>query len=475
MKSKQILIGVLLICSVHNGFSQNQRPRLILKGIESKIDQLVKEYQDLDIFSGVVLVSDQGKPVYHKAFGLANREKGIPNTLETKFDIGSMNKTFTRVLILKLFEEGKLKLDDQASDYLNGLGVEASKKVTINQLLNHTSGFGDYLSMEYDQLPRSEKTMEKVLERVKQMPLEFEPGTDQRYSNVGFILLGGIIESVTGKSYYDNVNYYILSPLDLTQTSMKPKSEVENLATGYYRTVDGKIVSNDGFIEFPKPDGGFRATATDILKFYDEFHYGNLILGHETKMKDKFFKMIQPYTSTGDAIPHAGGYPGANTVKYEILRDRVSIIVFANMDEPVAEDLGARILAILRGQNPEKPSFPAVPNVYRAYEKNGLDYVKSHFWELIENFHPTDPKGIILNQVGYFYLRGKKLDKAIEIFELNTELFGDEDPNVWDSLGEAYYTMGERVKALEAYKRALSLDAEFPSAKEMVHKIETEN
>ena len=192
-------------------------------------------------------------------------------------------------------------------------------------------------------------------------------------------------------------------------------------------------------------------------------------------MKDDFFRGIQQYADTGDAIPHAGGYPGANTVKYEILRDNVSIIVFANMDEPVAEDLGAGILAILRGQTPKKPSFPAIQNVYRAYEENGLDYVESNFWELIENFHPTDPKGIILDQVGYFYLRGNMLEKAVEIFALNAKLFGEEDPNVWDSLGEAYLFKGERLKALEAYKIALRLDPQFSSAREMVKKIESEN
>ncbi len=470
------LLLVFLSCQGQNAENRNLSiSNNDWEEIETKIDQLVSEYQNLDIFSGVILVADHGTPTYHKAFGMANRDEKIPNALNTKFDIGSMNKTFTKVVILKLLEEGRLDLEDKIGQYLSGLNTRSSKLVTINQLLNHTSGYGDYLTYEYDQLPTEEKTFHKTFERVKNSPLEFEPGTNQMYSNIGYILLGAIIEKISGKSYFDNVDEYILLPLGLNETSMKPKHEAENLTVGYYRTVDGKIISNEGILEYPKPDGGFRSTALDIIKFYNEFHYGNKILKMETKMKDEFFSAIQPHANTGGAIPHAGGYPGSNTVKYEILRDKISILVFANMDEPVAEQLGAGILAIVRNQEPEKPSFPAVPNIYKVYNKKGIDYIRSNFEVLIKNFHPTDPKGIILNQVGYFFLNERKsVDDAIKLFTLNTELFGNEDPNVWDSLGEAYYVKGQKKEALEIYNKALEIDPEFPPSLKMVEKIKKE-
>ncbi|MEM9548069.1 MAG: serine hydrolase [Bacteroidota bacterium] len=480
MKTYHIVLSMLFIfiqgCkSQPDGAEITQKSDLDWKNIETQIDELVQQYQSLDIFSGVILITDHSQTRYHKAFGLADREKAIKNTLDTKFDIGSMNKTFTQMVILKLVENGKLHLDDLIGNYLDGIDPVAAKKATINDLLHHTSGYGDYLTYEYDDLPAKEKTYEKTLARVKAMPLEFEPGTDQVYSNIGYILLGSIIENITGNSYFQNVQQIILDPLELKNTSMNPKGDTEQMAIGYYRTVDDQIVSNDNFIEYPKPDGGFRSTASDIVKFYNEFHYGSKILKRETKMKDDFFSAIQAHNNSGAAIPHAGGYPGANTAKYEILRDKISILVFANMDEPVAELLGAGILAIVRNQEPKSPSYPAVPNICNHYKKHGIEYIKVNFEALTQNFHPTDPRGIILNQVGYYYLNElKSVEDALKIFALNTEFFGDEDPNVWDSLGEAYYHKGEKKSALKAYNRAISIDPEFPPSLEMIRKIKSE-
>ncbi|MEM9687360.1 MAG: tetratricopeptide repeat protein, partial [Bacteroidota bacterium] len=186
-----------------------------------------------------------------------------------------------------------------------------------------------------------------------------------------------------------------------------------------------------------------------------------------------FFRMIREHATTGGAIPHAGGFPGANTVAYEILRDKISIIVFANMDEPIAEQLGAGILAIIRGQEPQKPTLPAIQNVYQAYNTHGLDYVKDNFFALIVNFHPEDPKSVILNNIGYEFLKDNAIKKALELFTLNTELF-PQDPNVWDSLGEAHIKNGTKAKAIQYYKKALAIDPDFPSAKRMLTRLEKE-
>ncbi|MBL4662742.1 MAG: hypothetical protein JKY22_04105 [Flavobacteriaceae bacterium] len=95
------------------------------------------------------------------------------------------------------------------------------------------------------------------------------------------------------------------------------------------------------------------------------------------------------------------GWNGSNASHYEILRDKISVIVFANMDEPVAEQLGAGILAFIRRKEPKTPTLPAVQKVYKEYQSQGIGYVRNHFEELITNFHPTDPKSLILNQIGW--------------------------------------------------------------------------
>ncbi len=468
-KSSITFLAFLYILSVS---AQKSPPVELSKmNLDPKIDQLVKAYQDLDVFSGVVLVAQNGVPVYHKAFGLANREANIPNTLQTKFDIGSMNKTFTKVVVFQLVEAGKLKLGDPLGMYLSGFPEVAAKNITIEQLLNHTAGFGDYHTPGFFDAPRSEKTIAAIAEKAKNMPLLFEPGTDQSYSNLGYILLGAIIEKVTGKTYHENVKERIIQPLELRDTYVEDKDRVPQRSIGYFKNMKGELENNEGFLEIPNPDGGFQSTTLDILKFYREYHYGHKLLKPETKKLDEMWAFMQEHQTTGGAIPHAGGFEGANTVIFEVLRDKISVIVFANMDEPVAEQLGVGILSIIRGKEPQQPSLPATQNVYQAMQEHGLGYVKENFEALTVNFHPTDPRDMILNEVGYELLFSEDIDQAIATFQLNTELFPDV-ANVWDSLGEAWLKKGDREKALKYYQKALAIDPGLPSAKAAVDRLD---
>jgi CubicO group peptidase (beta-lactamase class C family) len=463
-------IFLCLLFSTVIGFAQPNK--ININTVAPKIDALVQEYLDLDIFSGVVLVAEQGKPIYHKAFGLANREKKIPNTLNTKFDIGSMNKTFTKVLILQLLEAEKLQLTDPLGNYLTGFPPKSAKLVTIGHLLNHSSGYGDYFTEDYFNQSEAQKSIAGIVERVKKMPLLFEPGTEQEYSNAGYILLGAIIEKITGQSYAQNIKTHIIQPLQLKETYVENKYDVPNRAIGYYKSMRGTLHDNNHFLESPKPDGGFQSTALDILKFYQEFHYGTTLLKEESKRKDEIYNLIQAHKNTGGAIPHLGGFEGSNTAIYEILRDRITVLVFANMDEPVAEQIGPGILAIIRGKASKSPSLPAIQNVYKAYVQHGIEYVQQNFYDLIENFHPTDPKSLILNDIGYNFLEDNKVNKALDFFKLNTKLF-PEDANVWDSLGEATLAAGDKKAALQHYQKALTIDPKFSSALEMIQQLES--
>ena len=189
MKTKILLVSLLIaftsckkketlgdVSTTQSNFQAEQQGR---------INDLVQEYVNLDIFSGIVLVAEKGVITFHKAYGLSNREKNIPNSVNTLFDIGSMNKTFTSIVIKQLAEEGKIDLNDNLTKFLSGFKDPNTNKITINHLLDHESGFGDYHTPGYFDLPLNERKLGAIVERAKSYQLNFEPGTEQDYSNLG--------------------------------------------------------------------------------------------------------------------------------------------------------------------------------------------------------------------------------------------------------------------------------------------------
>ena len=467
---KKSFLPIFIVLLVLSACGDKQKSTKLLPDMDIKIDALVKKYMDLDIFSGVVLVAEKGKPVYHKAFGLADREKKIANELDSRFDIGSMNKSFTKIVVLQLVAEGKIKLSDKLGKYIEGFPETAAEKITIKHLLDHQSGFGSYHTMEYWDLPLEEKDMKTALKFIKKSQLLFEPGTETEYSNAGYVLLGVIIEKATGQSYYDVIEERIIKKIGMKQTYLRDKHSVPKRTIGYYKNIKGELLSNESLIETPKPDGGFYSTTLDILKFYREYYYGTDLWDDSMRKLDQHYDFYKEQFTTGGAVSHAGGFEGANTVHFEILRDHISVVVFANMDEIVAENLGEGILAIIRGNQPKDPQLPAEQLVYKKITEKGIDFIRDNWEELTVNFHPADPKDMILNEIGYEYLFDGDIKSATEILKLNTELYPD-IANCWDSYGEALLEKGEKELSLKAYKKALSINPNMESAKQKIKEI----
>lgn len=473
---KPHLLSLLLAFSFVNSCGQadmpaKEGPTLDKKALAAAVDDLVQQYIDIDLFSGVVLLADQGKPFYEKAFGMADRERGIPNTVDTRILIGSMNKTFTRVVILQLIEEGKLKMDDPLGKYLSGFPKEAAEQITIAHLLEHRSGYGDYLTPEFWELPREEHTIAGVVELARTMPLHFPPGEGEEYSNLGYVLLGAIIEKVTGRTYGESVQSRIVDKLQLKDTDVFGTRGPENEAVGHRLTITGEVERFPRMEGPPRSDGGFLATARDIFRFYQSFHFGTELLSAGTRAKDPLIAQIEDLKKTPDrGMAEAGGFDGGNTVNLELPGRRFTIVVLANMGEPVAEKLAFGIQDLLLGRTPEPAMQPAGELVYKAFKEKGATYVKANFDSLTVNFHARDPKDMILNSIGYDLLFSGQVDDAIAAFTLNTELFPDV-ANCWDSLGEAWLKKGDRKKALTYYSKALELDPRLPSAVQAVKEL----
>lgn len=249
------------------------RPQASVAGeIDSYLNSLVAENK----LSGVVLVARDGVAIASKAAGIANKATGAPIALNTKFNLGSMNKMFTAVAIAQLAQAGRLSFDDHISKYLPDYpNKEVADKVTIHQLLTHTSGMGLYWNEKFRAQRERLVTVAAHLPLFAGDPLSFAPGEKFQYSNSGYMVLGAIIEKVSGQDYYSYVQQHVYEPAGMTDTGFyEPGKEIANLAIGYTNMgPDGKRLAetkdNTDVREVKGgPAGGGYSTVGDLVKFH---------------------------------------------------------------------------------------------------------------------------------------------------------------------------------------------------------------
>ena len=327
-----------------------------------RVDNLMKEYSESDQFSGNVLIAKDGDVIYSKSFGMADKDLNIPNREETKFNIGSIGKFFTSIAILQLAEAGKLDLTDSIDKYLPDFPKDKSKKITIHQLLLHTSGLSNYMThSDYANNKHLYRAIDDVLPLIKEETLEFEPGERFGYSNSGYIVLGAIIEQVSGKKYAAYVQENICQPAEMKDTGLFYKEQiVENRAIGYVRDDSGSMITN-ALLEPPAfSDGGAYSTVMDLLKF-DLALQNNTLLSEEYNQL-WFTPQDGPFSYGPAFIPAdrsfcgkeiyggMGGAPGVSASFNHILGDNYTIIILSNYDE-IALRLFPRIESTLYGKD----------------------------------------------------------------------------------------------------------------------------
>jgi D-alanyl-D-alanine carboxypeptidase len=305
-----------------------------------------------DRFSGALLIARDGKVVLEKAWGLADRESKVPNTVDTRFRIGSMNKMFTAVATLQLVERKQIALDAPLARYLAGYpNRDLASKVTIRHLLTHTGGTGDIFGRQFDENRLQLRTHADYLKLYGERPLRFEPGSRWAYSNYGFVLLGAVIEQVTGQSYYDFVQNSVFAPAGMTRTGSEPESvAVEGRARGYMRK-DGLWVSNADTLPWRgTAAGGGYSTVGDLFRFGLALHSGKLLA---RSLRDQALspqaKTPRPGTAYGygfmveegdmPRFGHGGGAPGMNGELFIFPATGVLVAALSNFDPPAASSL----------------------------------------------------------------------------------------------------------------------------------------
>jgi D-alanyl-D-alanine carboxypeptidase len=302
-----------------------------------------------DEFAGAVLVARHGKVLLNDAWGRADRKAGTANTPATRFRIGSMNKMFTAVATLQLVEAHKLALDDPIGQHLPGYSnKEVAAKVTVRHLLTHTGGTGDIFGPEFDQHRLQLREHRDYLKLYGWRGLSFEPGSRFEYSNYGFVLLGALIEHVSGMSYYDYVDDHVFRRAGMRSTGSLPEAvDVPNRAVGYMRTsAGGSWEPNTDTLPWRGTSaGGGYSTVGDLLRFAQALESGTLIskatLAQATRPRQQQYGYGFGMQGQGrlGSYGHGGGAPGMNG-ELRILPELGYIVVsLSNLDPPAASEL----------------------------------------------------------------------------------------------------------------------------------------
>ncbi len=302
-------------------------------------------------FSGVALLARRGRPFFEKAWGLANREEKIANAIDTRFNLGSINKIFTQVAIAQLAASGKLSLSDTIRKRLPSYPASYADRVTIGQLVSMTSGMGDFFGPKFGATPKTKlRSLADYLPLFQDDPLRFEPGTRREYSNAGYVVLGLVVEAASGEDYYAYVREHVFAPAGMKDTEWWATDDaVPNRAVGYTRE-GGSLRSNrEDLPARGSSAGGGYSTAGDLLKFDAALRGGRLLPPEWTAWifdRSDAPKPGTPLPSRG-GLGIAGGTPGVNAALDMELDGGTTVIVLANVDPPAAERAARKIRELI--------------------------------------------------------------------------------------------------------------------------------
>jgi CubicO group peptidase (beta-lactamase class C family) len=453
----------------------------------AKIDELMKTYNGYRQFNGTVLVAENGKVIFKKGYGLANMEWNIPVELDTKFRLGSITKQFTSMLVLQLVQEGKIKLEGKLTDYLPDYRKDTGDRITIHQLLNHTSGIPSYTGMPnfFKDVSRNPYSVSDFVKKYASGDLEFEPGTKWNYNNSGYFLLGAIVERVTGKPYEQVLKERILDPVGMKDTGYDHYETIlAKRASGYEKRPGGYVNAPYLDMSLPYAAGSLYSTVGDLY-LWDQALYTDKLLSPQ--LKELMFKpglsnyaygwVVQkgPLGAQGEPvtiIQHGGGINGFNTLITRLPESKNLIVLLNSTGGTKLQDMSQKIAAILFGKPYKAPLRDIADTIFDTIMEKDVQTAIKQYRDLKatqqDAYDFGEPQ---LNGVGYRLLQTKRIKDAIEIFKLNVEMF-PQGFNTYDSLGEAYMANGDKSLAIQNYKKSLELNPKNAGAVEALKKLE---
>lgn len=397
----------------------------------SRMEQVVQAYVADKQFMGSILIMQKGQELLNKGYGYANLEWQIPNSPTTKFRIGSITKQFTAAAILLLVDEGKLKLTDPIKKYIPDT-PSAWDRITVQNLLNHTSGIANYTSFpEYVSMTTSQQTPKQLIERFRNHPLDFQPGLSYTYNNSGYILLGYLIEIISNQSYQDFVVNNLFKPLGMNDSGYDShRTIISQRASGYTIGPDGFLNADYLDMSIPYAAGSLYSTTKDLSRWVKG------LFGGEVLSQDSLQKMITPNKNEYgfgvimqpvdgcNAIMHGGGINGFNSLLLYTPEEHLLVIVLANLNGIgfVPGDLATKLVTIVHNNavilSSERKEATVSP-------ENLAHYVGTYSVTSMNKAYPKPPVHFVITlEDGNLMVEGAKLPKTKLTPESETKFFG---------------------------------------------------
>lgn len=467
-------------------FSVQQLYAQITTQQQLQIDSLLQQYATTKQFSGTVLVAKNNNILYSKAIGLANKESAVLNKLETNFNIASMGKTFTATLIMQLVQEGKLSVNQKLSSILPEFNIKRADSITVYQLLTHTSGAGNYMMhVNYEAERHQLKSLNDVMPYVVAMePTSSYPGEKYDYSNSGFIILGKIVEKLTGKSYNENLEERIFSKTGMKQSYIHyPATFVSPKEATPYLAYTEKTFVNSTADEFPGfSDGGMQSNVIDLYRFAKGLLNDKLL---NAAMRDSMWNGKVKFSRGGmysfgwmdnenefgkHIYSHDGGGKGFSSDLRIVKEDGYVVVVLIN-NRVNPRDVSGNILRILYNKEVQKPIKYLENVLMEITEQKGFDYVCSNYKQILkEQGMDKTPNPWIYIMFSDMFENMKEIDKAFKVMEMGREEFPNE-ASMYNVTGQLYVNQKKYKESVEWFNKALAINANDEFAKMMLQNI----
>lgn len=474
---------------------------MICTGIEAQeksksIDELMSAYHLRASFEGSVLVAEGPEIIYKRGFGLANREWQIPNSPDVKYDVGSLTKTFTAVLTMTLVEQDKLELEGKITDYLLNYREDTGSQITLHHLLSHTSGLPPFWTREFVRnYGRDEFEQDYFIKTFCSGDLEFAPGTDSRYSDTNYYLLGRIIESVTGKTYAETLEEDLFKPLGMYNSGYYTnKKIIPKMASGYLRAQGSYQKSPFNNRENVDAAGASYTTVEDLFLFNQALYDNNLL---SSDSRDIIFKPYAPVNfrqrfnmsfgygwfvgempignSTDRVlfVQAGGNNAGFTAIIYRLWQKQKFVSILSNSGPSFfneqLHDIAGKIIAILYEQSYDLPKHSIAKMLAATLSASGIEEATREY-NVLKGQDDYEVEERSMNRLGYNLLSGQSIAEAIFVFKLNVDAY-PVSFNAYDSLAEAYLANGDNELSRVNYKKSLELNPNNENARKQLKSL----